>query len=172
MFHSGSSKLAHCVSYAQRHPAKARMCGGLGCWGWHRRNYREFLVMFLCLGFRSQFQGSICGSLRSPVVWSIGRVFGLGFLTAVPGVDAFCNPLTGSPGLGCWGWHRGNYRELLVMFLCWGFQRQSQGSICGSLHHHLFVIWVVLGVFANRVQKAGRKTRKRFGDFPILRNVR
>ena len=91
--------------------------------------------------------------------------FVLWFLSAVPGIDLFCNSLTGSPGLGCWGWHRGNYRELLVMFLCRGFQRQSQGSICGSLHYHSFVILVVLGVFANRVLKAGRKTRKRFGVF-------
>ena len=60
-------------------------------------------------------------------------VFGLGFLSAVPGIDLFCSPPTGSPGLGCWGWHRGNYRELLVMFLCWGIRSQSQESICGSL---------------------------------------
>ena len=103
--------------------------------------------------------------LRGELGWV---VFGLGFLSAVPGIDLFCSPPTGSPGLGCWGWHSGNYRELLVMFLFWGFQRQSQGFICGSLHYHLFVILVVLGVFANRVLKAGRKTRKRFGDFLIL----
>ena len=38
--------------------------------------------------------------------------------------------------------------------------------------HHLFVLLVGLGVFANSGPQAGGELRKRFRDFLILRNVR
>ena len=51
-----------------------------------------------------------------------GFVYKTNASIAVPGVDRFLgNPLIGSPGLGCRGWLRGNYREFCFLsFWGWG----------------------------------------------------